>query len=111
VQGPAGPKGDPGPAGPAGPGGGTLTAGVYNSGAQSIATAGVKAWTEPCPAGQKAIGGGVGTGGTGVYVVDSYPSDNTGATPASGATATAWTADINVPATGGTITVYAVCNP
>jgi hypothetical protein len=84
---------------------------VYNSGAQAISTAGTKAWTEPCPAGQKAIGGGVGTSGTGVFVVDSYPSDNLGNTPASGASATAWTADINVPATGGSITVYAICTP
>ncbi|MBV9005032.1 MAG: hypothetical protein JO181_10270 [Solirubrobacterales bacterium] len=116
-QGPKGDKGDTGatgpqgPAGPPGSGGGSVTPNVYNSGAQSIATAGTKPWTEACPAGQKAIGGGVGTSGTGVYVVDSYPSDNLGNTPASGTAATAWTADINVPATGGSITVYAICTP
>jgi Collagen triple helix repeat (20 copies) len=120
ATGPAGPKGDkgdPGAAGPAGPAGpqgpaGPITGiGTYNSGPQSIATAGTKAWTEPCPANQKAIGGGVGTSGTGVFVVDSYPSVNNGATPASGVAATEWTADINVPATGGSINVYVVCSP
>jgi hypothetical protein len=57
---------------------------------------------------QNAVGGGAGTSGSGVYLVDSYPSDPGGNTTA---TPTAWTADINVPSTGGSETVSVICTP
>jgi hypothetical protein len=50
------------------------------------------------------------TAPAGAYLVDSYPSDKTGSTPASGTSAVAWTADLFLPAGGtGNFTVYAIC--
>ena len=74
-------------------------------------------WTETCQvAGQQAVGGGVGThldnGTAPYYVVDSYPSDNAGNKPASGTSATAWTADVFIPSGDSvTISAYAICTP
>jgi hypothetical protein len=92
---------------------------VYNSSSTSITplTGAAFPWTETCQvAGQQAVGGGVGThvdnGTAPYYVVDSYPSDNAGNKPASGTSATAWTADVFIPSGDSvTISVYAICSP
>jgi hypothetical protein len=117
-QGPKGDKGDTGPGGPAGPQGPTgasLMLTTTNSTSGPIATTGTKPWTTVCPlepnsltVRQNAVGGGVGTNGAGVTVADSYPSDPSGNTTA---TPTAWTADVNIPAAGDSITVYVICTP
>jgi hypothetical protein len=112
AQGPQGSKGDPGPPGPAGS---SLNLTTATSSSGNIATAGTKPWTTVCPlepssttVRQNAVGGGVGTGGAGVTLADSYPSDPSGNTAA---TPTAWTADVNIPAGGGSLTVYVICTP
>ena len=120
-QGPQGLKGDKGdtgpggPAGPQGPTGASLMLTTTNSTSGPIATTGTKPWTTVCPlepnsltVRQNAVGGGVGTNGAGVTVADSYPSDPSGNTTA---TPTAWTADVNIPAAGDSITVYVICTP
>jgi hypothetical protein len=111
-QGPQGAKGDPGPTGPAGS---SLNLTTTDSNSGNIATAGTKPWTTVCPlepgsttVRQNAVGGGVGTSGAGVTLADSYPSDPSGNTTAS---PTAWTADVNIPAGGGSLTVYVICTP
>jgi hypothetical protein len=112
LQGPEGPKGNIGPQGPAGSSL-NLTTTSTNSG--NISTVGTKPWTTPCPlepnsttARQNAVGGGVGTSGAGVTLADSYPSDGSGNTTT---TPTAWTGDVNIPAGGGSLTVYVICTP
>ena len=118
--GPKGDKGDKGDQGPPGTPGGTVSTKVYTASSASItapATGGIYPQTETCQvAGQQAVGGGVGThvdnGTAPYYVVDSYPSDNNGAKPASGTSATAWTADVFIPSGDSvTISVYAICSP
>jgi Collagen triple helix repeat (20 copies) len=114
--GPSGPKGDTGPQGPAGPpGSGGVTPLVFSSNSGPLTNSGTSgrsfSWTTVCPTGQKALGGGLGTTApAGSYLVDSYPSDNKGNTPASGTSAVAWTADLFLPAgMSGNFTVYAIC--
>jgi hypothetical protein len=68
---------------------------------------GTKSWTTPCPAATpNAVGGGVGSGTAGLTVADSYPSAPNGTTTAN---PTAWTADMNIPTSGGDFTVYVIC--
>jgi hypothetical protein len=118
LTGPAGPqgsqgaKGEPGPPGPAGS---SLNLSTFSSNSGNIATAGTKPWTMVCPlesnsatVRENAVGGGVGTSGAGVTLADSYPSDPGGNTTNS---PTAWTADVNIPAGGGSLTVYVICTP
>jgi len=123
AQGSAGPKGDTGaqgpagtqgPQGPPGPAGSSLnlTTTLKNSGSITGANQ-AYSLTSTCPAGQKAVGGGVGTHISGTapfYVVDSLPTDNLGNTGV--AVSTAWSADVYI-STGdsGDFTIYAICTP
>ena len=113
--GPAGAKGDTGPAGPKGPAGATfnLTTNSVNTG--TIA-AGTKPQTVDCPfepnsttVRQNAIGGGMGSPTPGITLSDSYPSDPSGNSVQAPNLPTSWTADGNIPAGGGSFTVYVIC--
>lgn len=115
-KGDTGPQGPPGPQGPSGTGGSSVTPTVNtNQGSQANtgASGAAYAWTSTCPTPQKAIGGGLSIGsGAGAYLVDSYPSNSTGASSANGTAATAWTASVYIPAgITANFTVYAICTP
>ena len=51
----------------------------------------------------------MGSPTAGITLSDSYPSDTSGASVQPPTLPTAWTADGNVPAGGGSFTVYVIC--
>jgi hypothetical protein len=113
--GPAGAKGDTGPAGPKGPAGATFNLTTNSANTGSIA-AGTKSLTAECPlepnsttVRQNAIGGGMGSPTAGITLSDSYPSDPSGNSVPPPTLPTGWTADGNIPAGGGSFTVYVIC--
>jgi hypothetical protein len=57
--------------------------------------------TATCPSGQNAVGGGVDTSNTAMYVSESYPSG--------GSPPTAWTATVVANQAGQSMTVWVVC--
>lgn len=61
--GPQGPKGDPGPAGPRGPAG--VTGWTFRTQGLTVQPGQVRTATAGCPAGTKALGGGVSSAATG----------------------------------------------
>jgi hypothetical protein len=80
---------------------------VTNSKNSGTLTAGTKPFTVSCPlTNPNAIGGGMGSTTAGITLSDSYPSDANGNTVPN---PTAWTADGNIPASGGDFTVYVIC--
>jgi hypothetical protein len=103
-QGPAGPKGHIGPEGPAGPQGPAGPTGI--SGLQYLTSAGVgvpanstATGTVDCPAGKRALGGGVSRVGNGL-VVDTAPQNE----------GTGWVGEMYNRGSGSvTMYVWAIC--
>jgi hypothetical protein len=80
---------------------------MTNSSNSGTLATGTHPWTVDCPATHpNAVGGGMGSTTPGITLSDSYPSDPGGNTSTS---PTAWTADGNIPASGGDFTVYVIC--
>jgi hypothetical protein len=117
ARGPAGPKGDPGPrgetgpAGPTGPQGppgpmapGGISGWSYHTLGKTIGPENYETWTVECPAGKRALGGGVAASGPyqGSYrhgaVVQSAPA---------GAAATGWVITYSNAYSQGNMTAYA----
>ena len=119
VQGPQGSKGDPGTAGPAGTAGAPgkdgliASATVQHKSFAPLADGATGTQTVTCPAGQKAIGGGVRSDAYGVGLVEaSRPSVGDYGIPSSGDTFDGWRATVvNPPDAGPSITpdVLVIC--